>query len=159
MFVADRNANVVKEVPAGSNTPVTIGAGFVSPYSVAVDGAGNVYVADYYDNAIKKITPVGGYYVNPYALPVGLSFNNSTGVISGKPTALSPAANYTVSAYNYGGGSSATVIISVTANANLASLALSSGTLAPVFAANTISYTASVANATATSITITTNNR
>ncbi|CAF0860022.1 unnamed protein product [Rotaria sordida] len=47
-----------------------------------------------------------------------------------------------------------TVTRSLSTNANLGSLVLSSGTLAPTFAAATISYTASVTNAT-TSITVT----
>jgi len=42
-----------------NNTPVSIGSGFSSPEGVAVDAAGNVYVADKANNAVKKI-PVGG---------------------------------------------------------------------------------------------------
>ena len=47
-----------------------------------------------------------------------------------------------------------TVTRAASANANLSALSLSSGTLAPVFAAGTTSYTASVSNAT-TSLTVT----
>jgi len=35
------------------------GAHFSNPYGVAVDGSGNVYVADTGNNAIRKITPGG----------------------------------------------------------------------------------------------------
>ena len=34
-------------------------AGFNQPIGVAVDGAGNVYVADTYNNTIRKVTPAG----------------------------------------------------------------------------------------------------
>ncbi len=34
-------------------------AQFNQPFGVAVDGAGNVYVADTYSNTIRKITPEG----------------------------------------------------------------------------------------------------
>jgi len=111
-------------------------------------------VADQGNNAIKRIKPVGGYYIGPF-LPAGLTFNNTTGIISGTPTASSPAANYIVTAYNIAGGSPATVNIKVLSNnASLSDLVLSSGPLTPVFATGTTSYTASVAN-TVTSVTVT----
>ncbi len=54
-----------------------------------------------------------GFSVNP-ALPAGLSFNSTTGAISGTPTAIASAANYTVTASNSGG--SATKVIAITVN-------------------------------------------
>jgi PKD repeat protein len=48
-------------VPALSQ-PLTIthlAAGFNTPTSVAVDGSGNVYVADEYNHTIRKVTPAG----------------------------------------------------------------------------------------------------
>jgi hypothetical protein len=36
---------------------------FNFPSSVAVDGAGNVYVADTYNNTIRKVRPVGTNWV------------------------------------------------------------------------------------------------
>ncbi|MGK5082516.1 putative Ig domain-containing protein [Bdellovibrionota bacterium FG-1] len=47
-------------------------------------------------------------------LPLGLSINNTTCVISGTPTAVTPTANYTLTASNSGG--SATASISITVN-------------------------------------------
>src|ERR1700678_1609241 len=116
-------------IPAGSNTPQIIGSGFSHPDGVATDGAGNVYVADYANNTVKRIKPTGGYYIGPF-LPQGLSFNNTTGVLSGTPAVASPATNYTVTAYNSFGGSKATLNITVLSNnASLANLVLSSGGL------------------------------
>ena len=80
----------------GNGTPVSIGGtGFGTLFGTAVDMYNNVYVTDYSIGAVKKIQPVGGYYISP-ELPLGLSFNNTTGTISGTPVAASPATNYTI---------------------------------------------------------------
>ena len=47
------------------------------------------------------------------ALPTGLSFNTTTGRISGTPTALTPAANFTVTGTGNGGSATATVNVTV----------------------------------------------
>jgi hypothetical protein len=43
----------------GSTDGTGTNARFYQPAGVAVDGAGNVYVADYFNSAIRKITPAG----------------------------------------------------------------------------------------------------
>jgi hypothetical protein len=51
----------VKQIPAGctsSSCVLTLGGGFNAPSGVAVDGNGNVYVGDSYNNAVKQI-PAG----------------------------------------------------------------------------------------------------
>jgi hypothetical protein len=156
VYVTNSGNNTVQEIPVGGGSPVTLGSGFSKPFGIAVDGAGNVFVADYLNSLVKKIIPVGGYYIS-MALPAGLTFNNTTGVINGTPTIVSPATNYTITAYNTSGSGTATVNIKtiVTTNiATLSSLMPSKGTLNPVFAAGTTSYTAIVPNATS-SITLT----
>ena len=55
---------------------------------------------------------VTSYSVAP-ALPAGLSLNTTTGVISGTPTVVTPAASYTVTAGNTGGSTTASVTITV----------------------------------------------
>ena len=70
------------------------------------------------DQAITLNAPTnsGGavvsYAVTP-ALPAGLSLNTTTGIISGTPTALSTSANYTITATNTGGSTTAQLNIAV----------------------------------------------
>jgi hypothetical protein len=44
----------------GNAATTTLGSGFSDPRGVAVDGAGNVYVADFNNNAVKEVVAVGG---------------------------------------------------------------------------------------------------
>jgi hypothetical protein len=68
--------------------------------------------------AITNNTPTSGggavvsYAVSP-PLPAGLSLNTTTGVISGTPTVVVAATNYTVTATNTGGSTTASVSITV----------------------------------------------
>ncbi|MEY4273786.1 MAG: hypothetical protein RL638_734, partial [Bacteroidota bacterium] len=72
----------------------------------------------YLNTAITPLTPSNsggtpaGYSISP-ALPAGLSFNTSTGVISGTPTAITPSATYVVTASNFMGSISQNVVIEV----------------------------------------------
>jgi acid phosphatase type 7 len=73
LYVGDANNHTIRKItPAGVVTtlagmPRTTGtndgvgnaARFNEPFGTAVDGQGNVYVADYYNHAIRKITPAG----------------------------------------------------------------------------------------------------
>ena len=80
VYVAGANDNTIRKVtPVGTNWVVTTLAGsagnsgsadgtganalFNSPYGVAVDSAGNVYVGDDGNNTIRKVTPVGTNWV------------------------------------------------------------------------------------------------
>lgn len=65
------------------------------------------------DNVLLSPTVAGNvvsYAINP-SLPAGLSFNTSTGVISGLPTAASVATNYTITATNGSGSANTTISI------------------------------------------------
>jgi hypothetical protein len=55
---------------------------------------------------------VVSYSVSP-ALPAGLTLNTSTGILSGTPTTLTAASNYTITATNTGGSTDAWVSITV----------------------------------------------
>jgi gliding motility-associated-like protein len=153
VYVADFSNSEIKEIPAGSSTTIILASGFAQTTGVAIDGPGNLYVTDYGNNAIKQIKPAGGYFVSPF-LPLGLTINSNTGVISGTPPKLSPATNYTVTAWNAASSASSVVSIKIVPNATLASLTTSTGTFSPVFTALTTSYTAKVTYAT-TAFTVT----
>ncbi len=53
-------------------------AGFYQPVGVAVDSSGNVYVADYGNARIRKVTPVGGTQFSHFFLFFRCHWNIST---------------------------------------------------------------------------------
>jgi len=73
VYVADTNNSTIRKVtPSGTVTTLAGAAGqtagtdgigtaarFNGPYAVAVDSAGNVYVADFFNATVRKITPAG----------------------------------------------------------------------------------------------------
>ncbi|MDB5152275.1 MAG: hypothetical protein JWR54_1026 [Mucilaginibacter sp.] len=108
VFVADFGNNVIREINtagvvstvAGNTTAgdvdgvATTVAEFNSPAAVALDKAGNLYVADYNNNMIRKVTPAGvvstiagtltaGYINGTVNTTTGTyaSFNNPNGVV------------------------------------------------------------------------------
>ena len=55
MFIADTGNNAIKKWTAANGAVTTlVASGLNQPSTVAVDGAGNVYLADRYNNAIKN---------------------------------------------------------------------------------------------------------
>ena len=143
------------KIPANGGSNVELSLGFSNALSlgVAVDKYDNIYAGDTQNLLLREIQ-VGRYLVTP-TLPAGLSLNTSTGVISGTPTAVSPLTTYTIKAQNPGGSGTAALNVKVvSADNNLSFLKISAGTLSPVFAGATTSYSASVGNAVS-SITVT----
>jgi len=156
IFFTERNGGKASEIFAGTNTPVQISSGFFAPAGLALDASGNLYIGD--SGSVYKVAPIGGFFISP-ALPAGLSFDGTTGAISGTPTVLGTATDYTITAYNSSGSSAAVVNIAVVSpppitDDNLSGLSISTGTLSPGFNPNTFSYTVSVLYAV-TSVTLT----
>ena len=123
LYVSDAaNYKIRKITPAGevstfAGTGVSGGTNGVPaiikmslPYGLAFDNSDNLYIAE--GSRIRKIAP-GNYYITP-ALPAGLNFDIFSGVISGTPTTISPAKNYTISAFNGTGTGTATISIAIT---------------------------------------------
>jgi hypothetical protein len=147
-YVADYANNEIRKINpsgdvtllAGSTTSGTTNgiltaARFSLPSAITNDGNGYLYISDADNNRIRKMS-ICGYTISP-SLPTGLNFNATTGVISGTPTLVTAAADYTVTAYNYYGSSSTTVNIAVSnglmdiSDANTAANGITQGTLRP----------------------------
>jgi len=129
IYVADGSNNLIRKIStsgvvstlagsgiAGADEAAGTSARFSLPINLTVDSDLNVYVADYFNNKIRKIAqPNGGYSISP-ALPSGLSFNSTTAQISGTPTASKATTTYTVTGYNEFGSGSTTLSITTIPN-------------------------------------------
>jgi hypothetical protein len=165
LFIADRDNNRIRKVAADTGIITTVAgngslgfsgdngsataASLFSPYNVAVDQSGDLLIADYYNNRIRKVhleqaplppptisgTPitviiVGDYYLfipkstNATSfsytglLPPGLTFEKTTGKISGTPTKSGIYSNIIIIATN-STGSVSLPAITITVNLGL----------------------------------------
>jgi len=99
VYVADKNnATIRKITPTGAVTTLAGRAGapgnadgigsaarFFEPYGVAIDSTGNVYVADFGNSAIRKVTPIGAVTTITdatliHASPAGVAIDSSGNV-------------------------------------------------------------------------------
>ncbi|MBD1393062.1 putative Ig domain-containing protein [Mucilaginibacter glaciei] len=140
-MVVDASGNIYEADAGSSSINIISPSGVVnriattgdSPPAIAMDASGNLYYSDYNFGGVKRIL-AGGYAITP-TLPAGLSFSTSTGVISGTPTVVSAATNYTASGNNITGNSSTTINIAVLAasltDANASANGITQGTLRP----------------------------
>lgn len=91
VYVADNGNDLIRKITpegvvstlagsggAGSAGGTGTAASFNSPFGVAADGAGNVYVADSGNNLIRKISPAGA--VTTFAGSGAKGANNATGL-------------------------------------------------------------------------------
>ena len=94
------------------NTTTTIATGFYGLVGVAVDLAGNIYATQSGFGGgtpdVFKITSTPPYAISP-ALPAGLNFNTSSGVITGKPTAVTSLTDYFIYTANSCGNDTAKI--------------------------------------------------
>jgi sugar lactone lactonase YvrE len=102
VYVADAGNNRIRKITAAGNVSTLAGDGFQGfkegaagqaefkiPQGVAVDANGNVYVADTYNSAIRKITPAGdvstlagnGMFGFQDGTGAGAQFNNPLGLV------------------------------------------------------------------------------
>ncbi|MES2809849.1 MAG: putative Ig domain-containing protein [Bacteroidota bacterium] len=107
-------AGIVSTVAGTGAVGLANGVGTVSTFStpagLSVDPTtGNIFVADGGNNQIRRIIGTG-YSITP-TLPTGLSFSNSTGIISGTPTVVTAATTYTITGFNIAGSSSVQISI------------------------------------------------
>ena len=123
LYLSDYTNRQIKKVTPNGTVSVLASSWSWSSYTnhVGVDASGNVYTTSYNNslntNNINKICGEGGtagssYSISP-ALPTGLSLNTSTGVISGTPLVGMAATNFTVTATNAVGSTSATFAATV----------------------------------------------
>ena len=127
LYVTEWGNKIRQITPAGIVTTIAgsgavstvdgngIAATFNDPANMVIDPTTGVgYVSEWTGDRIRKIE-LGGYTLSP-ALPAGLSFDILTGSITGTPTNINYGPlNYTITAYNYYGSSTATVALT-TAN-------------------------------------------
>jgi len=125
IFVGDYGNLVIRKITPSGVVSTFAGTGksgatngdlksatFAQPGGLAIDNNGNLYVADNLNYMLRKIS-LKSYTIDK-ALPPGLFFDTTTGIISGTPTFFSPPTDYTITAYNSGGSSKAVVNIEVT---------------------------------------------
>ena len=100
---------------AGSAEGIGLAATFNQPSGIAIHPNGIAYITHYTNaatgNKIRRINLTG--YRLTGTLPAGLSFNGTTGVISGTPTGTQEPLAFTVSAWNYQGSASTTLTVGV----------------------------------------------
>ncbi len=124
VFVADEFNHLIRKITpsgvvstvAGSGSAASVNgigtaASFNYPSGITLDGNGNLFIDETVGNLIRKLTLTG--YTIDKPLPAGLTFNPTTGNISGTPTGAAPATNYTITAYNAAGSSSTVLSIAI----------------------------------------------
>ena len=77
-YVSDTTGNAVKLLTGGctaASCGIAVGSGFSHPAGIALDASGNLYVADFLNNAVKEVPADGGTIRT-----LGSGFNNPAGV-------------------------------------------------------------------------------
>lgn|GEM_PF-265599 len=101
IYIGNNNTDDVTVYNSGGTLLTTI-TGNNNPEGMVVDSQGNLYVSNFGNNTVVKYPPVGGYHLSG-TLPPGLSFDPTTGTVSGTPTTSFGSTTYTVTAYNAAG--------------------------------------------------------
>jgi hypothetical protein len=117
-YVVDLGGLKIRKISTSGIVSTISGTGSAgSPRGLVLDASGNnLYVADY-GHKIRKIALGGGYTITP-ALPAGLSMDANTGIISGTPSLITAATDYTIIANNDAGSDSFNINIKVSTVCN-----------------------------------------
>ena len=98
LTLAGVGATLEKLTSSGSTS--TINVEFGNSYGgVGIDNANHIYVANRTTNKLEEYSLTSAYTVSP-ALPLGLSLDPATGIISGTPTVATAPSTYTITAGN-----------------------------------------------------------
>ena len=148
IYVSDsaNGTNTIKIYNA-AGTALTSITGLTNPEGLATDSKGNLYVSDYANNTLTKYGATGGWFISG-KLPAGLSFDYTTGTISGTPTVAFASTTYTITAYNASGTSNSTTV----------TLKCNASTVLPTITYNPFSVNVYTTNATITTLTPTVTN-
>lgn len=115
LYVADEGLGKIIQVVPGTSQATTTASTFISGLTqcraTCQDVLGNIYIANSGGADVEEYSP-HGYSIN-IPLPTGMSFNTTTGQISGTPTVTSPTTTYTIAAHNASGTGYTTVTITV----------------------------------------------
>ena len=142
----------------GNADGILTAAQFDEPCYLRIDNTGTGYIAEWGlggASRIRKIALAG--YLLKGTLPQGLTFDSTTGTISGTVSNTFTTVTDTVTAFNTSGFSTTIITFgyqTASSIATLINLVPSVGSLDPAFVSTTNSYVDSVSNAT-TSITLT----
>jgi sugar lactone lactonase YvrE len=115
VYIADSGNNEIRKITpgglvstfAGSTTPGSTdgqgtAASFYFPTGLAVDASGNVYVADYFNNLIRKITPGGLVSTFAGSTTGGYTDGQGTAASFNNPDGIALDANGNVYVTDYG---------------------------------------------------------
>jgi RHS repeat-associated protein len=103
IYVADDANGKVRMITTGG-VVTTYTSSLSAPQGIVINSSGTIFLGETGANQIDKITPYN-YTISP-ALPAGLSFNTTTGVISGTPVAASSSTDYAITAVSASGSGS-----------------------------------------------------
>ena len=99
-----------------ASTTIDITINDIPPSSITYSGSPYTYTKSQFTFAVHSPTanggPVTSWSISPL-LPSGMSFDTSTGEISGVPTIISPTTTYTITATNSGGSDTTQIQITV----------------------------------------------
>jgi gliding motility-associated-like protein len=110
----------------GANNGTAATAQFNKPTDAVYNGFGSLYVVDENNHKIRAVNLYQSYVISPN-LPTGLTFNTTTGQISGTPTTTTALTTYTIIGSNQFGADTFELALQVVAPMTLISFNPSSG--------------------------------